>query len=75
MYHRRTKHINIYYHFARKRVDNGELVINFISSEEQRADIFTKALPKVQFRKLCEAIKIIPFCKKCSNSGSVNVKN
>jgi histone deacetylase 1/2 len=44
----RTKHIEIDFHFVRERVSQNELAIRFISSKDQVADGFTKALPVKQ---------------------------
>jgi hypothetical protein len=44
IFHARTKHIEIDYHFVRERVARKELLIKFISSKDQVADGFTKAL-------------------------------
>jgi len=51
MFHARTKHIEIDFHFVRERVAQRLLEIRFISTNDQVADGFTKALPRV---KLCE---------------------
>jgi hypothetical protein len=45
VFHTRTKHIEIYYHFVRERVAQKLLEVRFISSADQVADGFTKALP------------------------------
>jgi histone deacetylase 1/2 len=45
VFHARTKHIEIDYHFVRERVARRLLRIQFISSKDQIADIFTKPLP------------------------------
>jgi hypothetical protein len=44
IFHARTKHIEIDYHFVRERVTNKLLDIKFISTKDQVADGFTKAL-------------------------------
>jgi histone deacetylase 1/2 len=45
VFHARTKHIEIDFHFVRKRVDDNLLDIKFISSKDHVVDGFTKALP------------------------------
>jgi hypothetical protein len=51
MFHARTKHIEMDYHFVRKRVARKQLVIHFISTNDQLADGFTNALPMVKLKK------------------------
>jgi histone deacetylase 1/2 len=45
VFHARTKHIEIDFHFVRERVANKKLRVKFVSSKDQVADGFTKALP------------------------------
>jgi hypothetical protein len=48
VFHARTKHIKIDFNFVRERVTNGELDIKLISSKDQVAYGFTKALSVVK---------------------------
>jgi hypothetical protein len=45
VFHARTKHIEVDYHFVRERVSMKLLKIDFVPSRDQVADGFTKPLP------------------------------
>eukprot|EP00253_Pinus_taeda_P004156 PITA_04156 len=45
IFHDKSKHIGIRYHFIRDYVQKGAVKLEYISTNEQVADIFTKALP------------------------------
>ena len=47
----RTKHINVKYHFIREYVIDGTLQINFVRSEENFADPFTKNVSRDLYEK------------------------
>nr|GEU42902.1 ribonuclease H-like domain, reverse transcriptase, RNA-dependent DNA polymerase [Tanacetum cinerariifolium] len=49
VFHGRSRHIDIRYHFIRECIENGHINIEHISSELQRADILTKALLRLTF--------------------------
>lgn len=47
--HSQTKHIEVRHHFVRNHVEKGYCVLEFITSYNQHANIFTKLLPKENF--------------------------
>ena len=49
MFHARTKHIEIDFHFVRDQVSSKDLMVQFISSKEQLVDALTKSLPPNKF--------------------------
>ncbi len=51
VYHVRTKHIEVHYHFIREKVLAKEIDFIHVSTENQVANIFTKALGKDKLRK------------------------
>lgn len=52
VFHGRSKHIDICYHFIPECVNRGEIVIKHIPTDEQRADVLTKALATVKFERM-----------------------
>jgi histone deacetylase 1/2 len=42
VFHARTKHIEVDFHFVREKVALGALDVRFIASGDQLADVFTK---------------------------------
>ena len=52
IFHGRTKHIDIKYHFIHEAQSNGEIELQYCKTEDQVADIFTKALPPTKFEAL-----------------------
>ncbi|XP_075077321.1 secreted RxLR effector protein 161-like [Nicotiana tabacum] len=47
-FHRRTKHIDIRYHFIRNLTAKGEIELKFCSTKDQIADVLTKALTQAK---------------------------
>eukprot|EP00253_Pinus_taeda_P005986 PITA_05986 len=50
--HQRSKHIELHMHFIRKLIHDHVLEVQYCSTDDQVADIFTKALTEVKFTKL-----------------------
>ena len=44
MFHARTKHIEVHYHFVSERVLSGEVELRYVHTDRQVANIFTKPL-------------------------------
>ncbi|XP_071573806.1 uncharacterized protein [Temnothorax nylanderi] len=55
-FHKRTKHIDVRYYYIREKVENDEIVVEYVRTECQRADVFTKALAKDLFKRMCTSI-------------------
>jgi hypothetical protein len=51
-FHKRTKHIDVRYHYIREHYINGDICPSYICSNQQIADMFTKSLPKKPFETL-----------------------
>ena len=62
VHHSRTKHIEIRHHFIRDHVQKGDVCIDYVKTDDQLADIFTKPLDKTR------------FCFLRSNLGMMNIE-
>ncbi|XP_071653754.1 uncharacterized protein [Temnothorax longispinosus] len=49
VFHRRTKHVDIKYHYIRQVYEEEKLEIQHVASQDQLADIFTKPLTREKF--------------------------
>ena len=59
--HFKTKHIAIKYHFVKELVQDEEIILEYVHTKEQIADIFTKPLPKEAFLYLRGKLGVIPL--------------
>jgi hypothetical protein len=60
VFHARTKYIEVDFHFVRERVAAKRLAIKFISSKDQVADGFTKALPAKNLYEFRRNLNLVP---------------
>jgi hypothetical protein len=70
VYHARTKHIEVDYHFIREKIFNKDIVARYISTHEQPSDIFTKGLSSARFSSLRVKLMVHPL--PISLRGDVN---
>ena len=58
VFHARSKHKELCHHFIRDLVSKGEVVMEFIGTNDQPADILTKASTLEKFEKFKSQLKI-----------------
>ncbi|CAH2103269.1 unnamed protein product [Euphydryas editha] len=61
VFHRRSKHIDIRYHFVREAVSNKFIKVAYLETAEMPADIFTKSLGSVKHFYLIKKLGILPI--------------
>ncbi|KAM1473016.1 hypothetical protein ACFX2I_029191 [Malus domestica] len=59
LFHSRTKHLEVDYHYVREKVVRRELQVNYICSQDQLADIFTKGLSSSRFTLLVSKLPVV----------------
>ena len=64
VFHGRSKHIETRFHYIRECVDGGQVAIHKIHTDNQLADILTKALGRVRFLHLRSKLGIVDIRDK-----------
>jgi Reverse transcriptase (RNA-dependent DNA polymerase) len=64
VFHARTKHIELDFHFVREKLADKKLDVRFLCSADQIEDIFTKSLAKTRFHTLTVKRTVLekPLC-------------
>ena len=63
IYHVRSKHIELQYHFIREKIELNEIDLVFCNTKDNMADIFTKPLGKLKFEVFRSKLGVVenPF--------------
>jgi hypothetical protein len=59
VFHDRSKHIDIRYHYIRDMVQRGAINLQYVSTDEQVADVLTKPLSHVKFEHFRDKLGIV----------------
>ncbi|MCO5611382.1 hypothetical protein L7F22_065635 [Adiantum nelumboides] len=63
VFHACTKHIEVHYHYVMERPSVGEISLAYVPTQDNLADVFTKALSCEKFEAFCKALGLLPFVK------------
>jgi hypothetical protein len=72
VFHERSKHIEIKYYFIQDKVQEGELKLEYIPTDEQTTDIMMKPLSKIKFayfREKMGIMEITPLVEREDSLG------
>jgi hypothetical protein len=59
VFHDRSKHIEICYHYICDMVQRGALKLQYVSTDEQVVDVLTKPLSRVKFEYFRDKLRIV----------------
>jgi len=58
VFHGRSKHIDLKYHFIRECIERGQIVVRRVGTEEQKADVLTKSMAAVKLSVMTHLIGV-----------------
>jgi hypothetical protein len=78
---KRTRHMNIKYFYVADRIKLGEVVVQYLKTEDMIADVLTKSLQGERFRRFRDQImngkyhaeKLMQGCVEINNIGNINL--
>ena len=59
VFHDKSKHIEIRYFYIRDMVQKGAIKLQYVSTNEQVADVLTKPLSRVKFEYFCDKLGVV----------------
>jgi hypothetical protein len=67
VFHERSKHIRVRYHFIRGCLEEGDFKPCYINIKDQLADLLTKPLERIKFFELCSRIRMVQLSHKTTH--------
>jgi hypothetical protein len=64
LFHARTKHFEVYFHFTREKVNAGTISVQIVPTNKEAADILTKSLGRIKFAGCRELLGLIQQIQK-----------
>jgi hypothetical protein len=61
VFHDRSKHIEIRYHYIRDMVQKGEVRLQYVATDEQVVDVLTKSLSRMKFEYFRDKLDVVPL--------------
>ncbi|PHT36252.1 hypothetical protein CQW23_23952 [Capsicum baccatum] len=58
LFHERTKHMDVWYHFVREIIARGDMVVSKISTHDNLTDMMTMTLPSVKFEHCLDLVSV-----------------
>jgi hypothetical protein len=68
VFHERSKHIRVRYHFIRGCLEEGNFKACYINIKDQLADLLTKPLGRIKFLELCFRIGMVQLSHKMTHT-------
>ena len=67
VFHERSKHIWVRYHFIRSCLEEGSIKTRYINTKDQLADLLTKPLRMIRFLEICSRTGMIQLSHKLTH--------
>jgi hypothetical protein len=67
VFHERSKHIRVRYHFIRDCLAEGSIKARYINTKDQLADLLTKPLGRIKFLELCSRSEMVELSHKTTH--------
>jgi hypothetical protein len=67
VFHERSKHIRVRYHFIRACLAEGSIKVRYINTKDQLAYLLTKPLGRIKFLELCSRSRMAQLSNKTTH--------